>query len=270
MQVSALININIDADSDHYPGGVSTVVLILEKAKERINVKQRRTLNKRELTNLTVVSFFEDRSKMISNNKNARPMKTNVKPILIVILALLMIPAFAQVPYKSKSVKLTVNGTSSLHDWESEVTKVDWIGSFLVASNEVNEVADVIVKIPVTSIKSTKGKIMDNKTYEAFKSDKNPYIIFKMNKSQITGGNGAQTIKADGALTMAGKTKQITLTVNVKTLSNGDLQLTGSYTMNMRDYSMEPPTAMMGAIKVGEEVTVKFDLTVTDTNELSN
>jgi polyisoprenoid-binding protein YceI len=69
---------------------------------------------------------------------------------------------------------------------------------------------------------------------------------------------------------MAGKTKQVTLTVKVKTLPNGDLQLTGSYPIKMTEYSIEPPTAMMGAIKVGEEVTVNFDLTVTDTNELSN
>jgi polyisoprenoid-binding protein YceI len=207
---------------------------------------------------------------MISNNKNARPMKININSILIVFLALLMVPAFAQVPYKSKTVKLTVNGTSSLHDWESDVTKVEWRGSFLVESSEVKEVANVTVKIPVTSIKSTKGKIMDNKTYDAFKSEKYPYIIFKMNKSQITGGNGTQTIKTEGALTMAGKTKQVTLTVKVKTLPNGDLQLTGSYPIKMTEYSMEPPTAMMGAIKVGEEVTVNFDLTVTDTNELSN
>jgi hypothetical protein len=31
----------------------------------------------------------------------------------------------------------------------------------------------------------------------------------------------------------------------------------------MKDYKMDPPTAVMGTIKVGPEVTVNFDLTVT-------
>jgi hypothetical protein len=30
----------------------------------------------------------------------------------------------------------------------------------------------------------------------------------------------------------------------------------------MRDYKMTPPTAVMGTIKVGEEVTINFDLTL--------
>lgn len=40
--------------------------------------------------------------------------------------------------------------------------------------------------------------------------------------------------------------------------------------LNMRDYKMEPPTAMMGTIKVGEEVTIDFDLTITSTKMTAN
>jgi len=156
---------------------------------------------------------------------------------------------------------MTVDGTSSLHDWTSDVTKVEWIGSFLVSENKVKEVKNVQVKIAVTSIQSTKGKIMDNKTYDAFKYEKNPAIIYKLNTISITDA----ALKANGTLTMAGTTKAIEMSVTAKVLANGDIQLTGSQKLNMRDYKMEPPTAMMGTIKVGELVTVKFDLTLTPT-----
>jgi hypothetical protein len=34
----------------------------------------------------------------------------------------------------------------------------------------------------------------------------------------------------------------------------------GAYKIKMTDYNVEPPTIMLGAIKTGEFVTVKFDL----------
>jgi Na+-transporting NADH:ubiquinone oxidoreductase subunit NqrC len=191
---------------------------------------------------------------------------TMIKPTMTRILIILMIfllggTVYGQTPYSLKLAKMTVDGTSSLHDWTSDVTKVEWIGSFLVGENKVKEVKNVQVKIAVTSIQSTKGKIMDNKTYEAFKYEKNPAIIYKLNTISITDA----ALKANGTLTMAGTTKAIEMSVTAKVLANGDIQLTGSQKLNMRDYKMEPPTAMMGTIKVGEMVTVKFDLTLTPT-----
>lgn len=191
---------------------------------------------------------------------------TMIKPtmprILIVLVIFLLGGAvYGQTPYSLKTAKMTVDGTSSLHDWTSDVTKVEWVGSFLVSENKVKEVKNVQVKIAVTSIQSTKGKIMDNKTYEAFKYEKNPAIIYKLNTISITDA----ALKANGTLTMAGTTKAIEMSVTAKVLANGDIQLTGSQKLNMMDYKMEPPTAMMGTIKVGEMVTVKFDLTLTPT-----
>jgi hypothetical protein len=49
-------------------------------------------------------------------------------------------------------------------------------------------------------------------------------------------------------------------------LANGDVQIIGSRKLNMKDFNMVPPTAMMGTIKVGEEVTVNFNLTLTNSS----
>lgn len=186
----------------------------------------------------------------------------------IAIFLFLVLPAAnvaGQTAYYLKSGKVTVSGTSSLHDWVSEATKVEWSGNFVVTDKKLKEVTGVKVRIPVTSIKSEKGRIMDNKTYEAFDSDKNPFITYTLSLAKVTGTAIDFTISSTGTLSMAGASRTIEMPVRAKMLSNGDIQLKGAYKMNQRDYKMEPPTAMMGTIKVGEEVTINFDLTLTPT-----
>ncbi len=173
--------------------------------------------------------------------------------------------AEAQTSYYIKSEKITVAGSSSLHDWVSEVTKVEWSGILKMENGKLLEVSKVQVKIPVTSIKSDNGRIMDNKTYDAFNSDKYPTISYQMAEATLSG----DLIKATGTLSMAGASKVISLNVKSRVLSGGDVQLTGSYTLNMRDYKMAPPTAVMGTIKVGEEVTVNFDLMLSPGQDIS-
>lgn len=182
------------------------------------------------------------------------------KPLLLSTLFLLVgVAAHGQIPYSLKSHKMTIDGTSSLHDWTSDVTKLEWSGNILAEGNSVKEVKDAVVKIQVVSIKSEKGKTMDEKTYEAFQSDKNPAITYKLSGVNISGDN----IKATGSLTMAGTTKTIAVDTKAKVLANGDVQFTGAQKLNMKDFKMTPPKAVMGTIKVGEEVTVKFDLILT-------
>jgi polyisoprenoid-binding protein YceI len=186
-------------------------------------------------------------------------MKTPIISLLLIITNLMVIdPVQAQTPYHIKSEKITVAGSSSLHDWVSDVTKVEWSGSLKLTDGKLMEVVSVRVKIPVTSIKSDNGRIMDGKTYDAFNSEKYPTITYQMSEATLTG----DVIKATGTLSMAGASKVISLDVKSIVLSTGDVQLTGSYTLNMRDYKMTPPTAVMGTIKVGEEVTINFDLTL--------
>jgi polyisoprenoid-binding protein YceI len=182
----------------------------------------------------------------------------NKFPLLTIVSLLFVTAAFGQTHSKLKAHKVTVDGTSSLHDWTSEAAKVEWKGVVTVEGNKVKEIKDVTITILVKSIKSEKGKTMDNKTYEAFKSDKFPNITYK-----LTEVSGDGSMKATGTLTMAGTSQTVTLDVNSKVLASGDVQFTGKQALNMKDYKMDPPTAVMGTIKVGPEVTVNFDLTVT-------
>lgn len=188
--------------------------------------------------------------------------------ILIITVGLLFLQAsYLQAQsFKVKNVRMAIQGTSSLHDWESVVEKVECKGIYTLDGNTLEDVKDVVVKIPVSSIKSTKGKIMDNKTYDAFNYEIHPSIVFTLNARKIS--EEKSTVDLKGILAMAGATKVIDLIVSYKILPNGDLKITGSKKLTMTDFKMEPPTAMMGTIKVGNEVIITFDMTLTTDNSI--
>lgn len=188
-------------------------------------------------------------------------MSSNRKIALMVAGFLLSTPAvvYCQKNYSLKSHTISVDGTSTIHDWSSAVTKPEWTGQITTEGNAVKAFQNVTLTIPVTSIKSEKGGVMDDKTYEAFNHEKNPNITFKLTKATITG----TTVKANGTLTMAGVTKTIVVTATTKVNADGSVHLSGSHKLNMKDYKMTPPKAVMGTIKVGEKVTLLFELTLT-------
>jgi len=180
---------------------------------------------------------------------------------LFFFLALIVFASQAQTS-QLKSFTFTVSGTSTLHEWKSNVTKVDWKGLASVDAAKLLTLQNVTINIPVKNIVSEHGRMMDNKTYEAFNSDKNPNITFKIKRFTQKVVSGDLLLAVEGDLAMNGVTNQIMLSVTGKLLANGDIVFSGARNLKMSDYKMEQPTAMMGTIKVGDEVTVKFDLTI--------
>lgn len=180
-----------------------------------------------------------------------------------IICLLVYTQTVGQTLLKVKPSKMTVSGSSTIHEWESDITKAEFKGDVKIENMQLKEIKSFEVKFPVTSIKSTKGKTMDNKTYEAFKSEKNPNIVFVLSSARI---NTNGTLDAKGVLAMAGVSQPVDLQqVKYKVMDGGDVQITFSKTIKMTQWKMEPPTAMMGTIKVGEEVTVNFDFIVDTT-----
>lgn len=189
-------------------------------------------------------------------------MNAHRKGLLLTIAMMLVVTVYAQ-DFIVKSSTSTIQGTSSLHDWESRITQLDFKGNFVLENNSLKSIKSAEISIPVTGIKSEKGKIMDNKTYDAFKYEKNPLVTFLLVAAHPGPGGDGQVIDASGYLTMAGIMKSIKLNALVKILPGGDLQLTLSKKLKITEFGMEQPTAMMGAITVGDEVTVNFNLVLT-------
>lgn len=164
---------------------------------------------------------------------------------------------------------MTITGTSSMHDWEEDVTEINGTVSASIANGKLTNISDFSLTVPVESIESGKS-IMDNKTYEALKSDDHPTVNFNLTEITSINALGSKyVIKGKGQLNVAGVTKNIDVMAAWGLNDSGQLLCKGSYTINMLDYDMEPPVAMMGAMKVGEKVNVKFDLLFNSKEEIS-
>jgi hypothetical protein len=168
--------------------------------------------------------------------------------------------ALISADFSLKAVNAIIKGTSTLHDWESKVTIMEGGGSFQLKDNVLASIKDAEIKILVRGIISEEGDKMDNKTYEAFQSDRYPYIIYSFSNAVININDAhVVSVATTGNLSMAGASRPVALLANGKELPNGDLQLTVSKTIKMTDFNMEPPTMFLGTIKVGDEITVSFD-----------
>jgi polyisoprenoid-binding protein YceI len=198
-------------------------------------------------------------------------MKKYLLSISVLCLVLVYAGGIAQtVKYNvSEETTMTVTGTSTLHDWTSEVNEVKGFVEVdeKFASNgkiKKGEKIDLVsINVPVKSIISPRGATMDKKTYAALKSEENPEIIFVLKDSKVASVNGEVfAVEATGDLTVAGVTKKVEFPVEGKLLEEGKMSFAGSYKLNMVEYDMEPPSAMFGQIVTGEEVEIKFELIV--------
>ena len=104
---------------------------------------------------------------------------------------------------------------------------------------------------------------MDNNAYKALKTQQNPAISYVMTSAIVTPAQGgAYTVTCQGKLTIAGTTRDQQLIATVKANADNTLAVSGARTISMKDFNMQPPTFMMGAIKTGDEITLTFNLTL--------
>lgn len=186
-------------------------------------------------------------------------MKNLKKLFGIYVLIALPILAFGQFTLDAESSSLVISGTSSLHDWEIDAEEIK--GSATINSTaQLKEIPKLSFTVTVEELESGKGA-MNKNTYEALKEDKFPevtYVLRKVNKI-ASAGNGSYTLSTTGDLTVAGTTKSITM--DVKAIVKGSsVTFTGEYPMKMTMFNVDPPTAMFGTIKTGDEVTIKFNV----------
>ena len=156
----------------------------------------------------------------------------------------------------SKTSSMTIFGTTNVHNFKSNVELIK--GELVI--NSSRKVQSLNVEIPVRSIKSGE-KGMDNKTYEAFNDKKFPTISFQLvdaSSLQISGDE--INVMVTGNLTMAGTSRKISFKTTGKKLKPGVYEFKGSIPLKMTDFKMKPPTAMLGVMKVGDAITLKYSI----------
>lgn len=185
---------------------------------------------------------------------------------VMMLLANLAIAQEQTLRLDEKSSKVLINGTSTIHDWQAKVGQVS--GSLLAgkafAGFEKDAQASVQLAFKSSTIEGGRGETMDNKIKNALKESVHPEIKFTSSQAVIIQApvrkGGESKVKASGKVMIAGVEQAIDLELTGLRLPDGSLQFKGEKALNMRDFAIEPPTAMFGQIVTGETITLVFDL----------
>ncbi len=153
---------------------------------------------------------------------------------------------------------LMIKGTSTLHDWISIAEKSK---AFIVLNDKETQIEKLNLVVAVASIKNNKGSsMMDKLTREALKESKFPKITYEfINATIIDNQNDILKLKLKGDLTIAGKTKQVLIVALINKMGS-NVTLKGSHKLLMTDFGIDPPTALFGTIKTGDEITIEFSI----------
>lgn len=173
------------------------------------------------------------------------------KTIFTIFLACAACVGFSQDSYSlSTDSKLTIDGTSTVHDWT--VTANTMEGSIKAEGNSPKEIDFQVV---VADIKSERGATMDKKMHAALQKESHPKVMFALKEVK----NESTLV---GTLTIGGNSQDVEITGEIDASSDG-IKIVGEHGIALKDFEIEPPTAMFGQVIVGDDVTVKFDLVFT-------
>ena len=180
--------------------------------------------------------------------------------IVAIILTTGAIKAFSQPVYKinPSGSNLVIKGTSSMHDWTMEADNIKCSFEMDLANNSIESLAGINFSVAVKDIKS-ESNLMDKKAHEALKSDKSPVITFTQTTPAVLNSASAGAIsgKVTGNLAIAGKSRRVEIAFTGR-ISGDKLIVTGALPVKMSEFEIEPPTAMLGALKTGDAVTLNY------------
>lgn len=156
---------------------------------------------------------------------------------------------------------LKVLGTSNVHDWEITAKGMNGKSTITIEAGDLKAIKNLDFAVEVEQLKSGKNG-MDNNTFKALNSKTYKTINYKLVSVTkiIETSVGNFTVDTQGDLTIAGVTKKINQTFTVKLVGKKAI-FSGKTKIDMTVYGVKPPTALMGTIKTGKDVTVDFKVT---------
>lgn len=164
---------------------------------------------------------------------------------------------------------LTVAGTSTVRSFtcgaRAFTTAIATTGGEAVRGVLAGErtVTGADVAIDVAALDCRNGT-MNAHMAKALNGGRHPTIAFRMTGYESARATDGATGTVTGVLTLSGVQKTITMRGDASAGADGALRVTGTHALKMTDYGIKPPSLMLGTMKVGDEVTVSFDLLLKD------
>lgn len=192
---------------------------------------------------------------MNTNKRSNRSFLTLCLLLIIITYSNLLI---AQATYEldKKNHELKVEGTSTIHDWHMNTTKASGTANLIVTEGKLTSIDQLQVQFDAETLKSGKRK-MDKNAYKALNTDDHSIISYTLDTLEILNDS---TLSATGNLEISGHKEPVSMNVNYA-LKDGAFHVKGSLPITFTQFSLEPPTAVFGTIKTGDELTLSFNAT---------
>lgn len=186
-------------------------------------------------------------------------MTTRSSFTALALLALVALAGWSVLPrytFTSGS-RVWVEGTSTVHDWECDAPVTSALDASLSGA-AIAGISGLTVTAAPSAMECGNGT-MNGKLRDALGSAP---IRFTLTNARVgQPNNGRFLVEATGRLTIHGTTRTQTVRANGRVLNNGRFQFTGEVPVTMSQFGVDPPRAMAGALRTGDRVTVKFDVT---------
>lgn len=178
---------------------------------------------------------------------------------------------------KPGNLKMRIEGTSTIHDWQVESSIIGGyleVGpDFPVEPGQTATPGKIEARgeayIPVRSLFSIEkdGKKysdkMDEVMYEHMRAQQNPRIVYRLNefvlKEPAKAKDAPYVFEAKGELSVAGVTNTISMPVKVLPLGDKRIKISGTISLKMTAFKIEPPNPFGLGIKTGDDVKLIFD-----------
>ena len=180
--------------------------------------------------------------------------------LVVLLVTTLSFTLNGSLNYRSQSLSIAIEGTSSLHDWTIKSDKGKCDLALVMTNDKPTGISALNFSIPVETLKSGKGA-MDKNTYNALKSGDFKNITYTLSSGTVTPIDAVTyQIKTIGKLTIAGSARLIDLYAVAKyNAADRSFTISGSEKLKMTDYGVKPPEVMFGTIKTGNDITVSFN-----------
>lgn len=161
--------------------------------------------------------------------------------------------------------RLWVTGTSTVKSFECQAKSFDASveGATPDAVTAVlageRGVAAVELKVPAAQLDCRNGT-MNEHMMKAIKGKEFPDIVFHLGTYELAKAAEGSHVALRGTLSLGGVTREITFDADVKAGPTGAMIVAGKHDLHMLEFSLKPPSLMLGTMKVRELVNVNFEL----------
>lgn len=171
-----------------------------------------------------------------------------------------------------KESHLSIRGTTNVNSFECFSTQTFNEQSVRLSvdgmTNRV-EFRDARLRIRVDALDCDNSK-MNADLCDALDAEGFPFIEIQLYEAILSSssiGNGGSDIVVKASLTIAGSTRKVYIKTKAVQIAENKFRFQAIHWIKMTDFGVDPPTALLGLIKVRDDIAIHFDLVARVTAE---